>query len=255
MANPLLSIETANAQAISRGALSQSWHCWTSSTSSAATVDSGKTTVLRLPQSWDNYASVDDSYAYDFHFHTPAALSYASANIEYELGTLTVSTNTFSAGTSAPTKTIGGGSSAVCVFTAVVIYASASLTATTPILTITYTDQAGNTGNTATLTLPTNAGINSGFLVYPHLAAGDTGIRAITNMSISTGSAGTLKAVGLLEIASTALGTTYGSGVSDNRNTAKPIYPIAASEKIAFYFHGSTASTTLYTDWVMVPTT
>lgn len=256
MANPLKSLATANAQAVSRGALYQAIHAFTTAGPTDATANSGYTTCMRFPQVFTNYASVDDSFAYDFNFIIANnGQAIMGAYLEYDLGTHTVSGNSFSAGVSAPTKAINGGSSAVCVFSAVVVYIATALTATNPVLTITYTDQAGNTGNTATLTLPTNATINSCYMVYPHLAAGDTGIRAITGVSISTGSAGSIKIMGLLELAEAVMSTTYGAAQNDIRNTAKPIYPVSASETIAFYQFGLNTASGLYVDWVMVPTT
>jgi len=254
MANPLLSLEAANQQAVSRGALYQSWVAYLSAGTTAATTNCGSETMQRLPQAFVNYASVDDSFAYDFSGIVAATAIQLAAFIEYDLGTLTVSGNSFSAGVSAPTKTPAGGSSGVCVFNAVAVFIATTLTATTPVLTITYTDQAGNTGNTATLTLPTNSTINSAFLVYPHLAAGDTGIRAITGVSISTGSAGSIKIMGLLELASIPCGS-IGPGLNDIRNTVHPIYPVSASETIAFYTYNTISSSIAYIDWVMVPTT
>ena len=111
---------------------------------------------------------------------------------EKDVGTLTVSTNVASAMGSMPTKTIKG----VSLTTAgsmVFAVISTTLVATTPVLTITYTNQDGTAGRTATMTLPTNALVGSAFYVSPHLQANDTAIRTITNISISTGSAGVIK--------------------------------------------------------------
>lgn len=117
--------------------------------------------------------------------------------IEYLLGTLTVSTNVFSAGVSMPTKKVRGVSTQTAsMFT--VVTPTTGLTATAPTLTATYTDQDGNTGQTATMVFPNSPNTGSGFLMEPHLANGDTGVRAITNLSISTGSAGVLAVYGVL---------------------------------------------------------
>jgi len=254
MSNPLLSLATANQQAVNRGALYQSWAAYLSAGTTAATVNCGGVTMQRMPQAFINYAGVDDSFAYDFSGIVAATAIELAAFDEYDLGTLTVSGNSFAAGVSAPTKTPSGGSSGVCVFNSVVVFIAATLTATNPVLTITYTDQDGNTGNTATLTLPTNAAINSVFQVYPHLATGDTGIRAITNVSISTGSAGSIKVMGLLELANIPC-ASLGGGLNDVRNTVDPVYPVAAGETIAFYTYNTISSSVVYIDWVMVPTT
>lgn len=121
------------------------------------------------------------------------------AGYEKDLGTLAVSGNSFSGSASMPTKTVLGESLTTAACMAFVVV-TAALTATTPVLTITYTDQDGNTSQTASLTLPTNAAVNSAFFIQPHLASNDTGIRSVTNMSISTGSAGTLKVFGMIPL-------------------------------------------------------
>lgn len=157
---------------------------------------------------------------------------------ETTLGTLTVSGNSFAAGSAMPTRLVRD----VSVTTASVmpvVYVSASATATTPTLTITYTDQDGNTGQTATLTLPSNALVNTCFLIQPHLANGDTGIRAVTNMSISAGSAGTLKVMGLLPIAMSSGGLVPMLTGPDPFAMPIPMIPLAAGDVIGFYRTGS----------------
>lgn len=253
MSNPLLSIETANQQAVNRGALYQSYHGYTALTS-LATVNCGSVSMQRMPQVFTNYASVDDSVVYDFFAGSSLSSINISANIEYDLGTLTVSGNSFSDGVSAPTKTPPGGTSGLCIFTSVVLAVTTALSATAPVVTITYTDQDGNTGNTAALTLPTNCNANSAFRVYPHLASGDIGIRDITNVSISTGTAGVIKVMGLLELADIAISSTS-FGLNDPRITAYPLYPIAAGETIALYTQNTVSTISIYADWVMVPIT
>ncbi len=155
--------------------------------------------------------------------------------IEYLLGTLTVSGNVFADGVAMPTKTVKGVSLQTCAEYLFVVV-SAALTATTPVLTITYTNQAGTTLKTATMTLPTSPVANSAFLVNPHLASGDTGVQDITNLSISTGSAGTLKVYGLL-----ALGIDPNGGTSAGTCGPDPLtvpmipWTAAAGDIISFY--------------------
>ena len=166
----------------------------------------------------------------------PSTGGLAVAALEYTLGTLTVSGNVFADGVAMPSKTIKA-TSVQTVAQIPAVYVSATMTATTPVLTITYKNQAGTGSRTCTMTLPSNAAANSVYLMAPHLQSGDTGVQDITNISISTGSAGTIKIVGLL-----VLGTSSGQtiiGAIDPLTTSMPIWLVAASETIAFYHLGA----------------
>lgn len=170
-----------------------------------------------------------------------------------ELGSLAISGNTFSSGTAMPTRTIAG-TSVQTASLMTVLEVTAAMTATTPVITITYTDQDGNTGQTATVTLPTNAAVGSVFLLAPHLANGDTGVRAVTNMSTSAGSAGTLKAYGFIPVA-------YGTNVGNTYLVAQPLvsvlpkFPFVANDVMGFYRFGATSTTVVYASIYMVPET
>ena len=164
--------------------------------------------------------------------------------IEYDLGTLTVSGNSFADGVAMPTKTIRSTSITTASLMPVVVV-TVTLTATTPVLTITYTDQDGNTGQTATLTLPTNASANSVFQITPHLAAGDTGIRDITGLSISTGTAGTLKVMGLLPLMIMSNTTSQNANILDVLNIPTEQWLVEANDVIAFYRFGSNSANQL----------
>lgn len=162
--------------------------------------------------------------------------------LEYDLGTLTVSGNSFADGSAMPTKTVRGESlqtASQCAF----LVATAALTATTPAITITYVNQAGTGSRTATLTLPTNAAINTTFYINPHLQSGDTGIRDVTNISTSAGSAGTLKVFGVLT-QGVALNCNSNAGLHsciDPLQVPWPNYLMQSGEGIAFYTLGSAA--------------
>jgi hypothetical protein len=162
--------------------------------------------------------------------------------LEYTLGTLTVSGNSFSAGVTMPTKTVMGTSLQTATVEPMLVV-TAALTATNPVVTITYTDQDGNTGATAVLTLPSNTLINSAFRIAPYLANGDTGIQAVTNISISTGTVGSLAVMGLLVVNATQSTNASGFGMVSPLEQPIPIYLWEAGEKIAFYRYG-VASTT-----------
>jgi hypothetical protein len=157
--------------------------------------------------------------------------------LEYTLGTLTVSGNSFSSGVTMPTKTVMGTSLQTAASEPMLVV-TAALTASNPVITITYTDQDGNTGNTAVLTLSSNTLINSAFRIAPYLANGDTGIRAVTNISTSTGSAGSLAVMGLLPVNATQSTNASGFGAMSPLEQPIPIYLWEAGEKIAFYRYG-----------------
>lgn len=156
--------------------------------------------------------------------------------IEYLLGTLTVSGNSFADGVVMPTKTIKGVSlqtAAQMVFAVV----TTSLTATTPTLTTTYKNQAGTGGKVCTMTLPTNPVIDSAYLLTPNLANGDTGIQDITNISIDTGSAGVISIYGLLVLRMTSCAPTAQSIGPYSLTVPHIMWPAIAGEVIGFYRH------------------
>jgi hypothetical protein len=173
----------------------------------------------------------------------------ASANstlfcgIEYELGSLAVSGNAYTDGVAMPSKTLYTTSEQTAA-ALILLVSTVTLTATTPVVTINYTNQDGTTGRSCTLTLPSSVAANSAFLVTPHLQSGDTGIRDLSasgpnGLSISTGSAGTLKLYGILPLA-------YGAGnnagtISCPSPMAFPanMWPCLSGEKIGFYRLGS----------------
>jgi hypothetical protein len=159
------------------------------------------------------------------------------AGLEYLLGTLTVSGNSFSAGVTMPTKTVRGEAvqtnANICI-----MHVLTALTATTPVVTLTYTNQAGVGSRTATLTLPSNAGASSCFLVHPHFQADDLSIYALTGASISTGSAGVLEIFGILPLSK---GVTVGvNGYNtDFLSSSEVPYLGVSGENIGFYRLGT----------------
>ena len=76
---------------------------------------------------------------------------------------------------------------------------NSALSATATTITVTYTDQDGNTGNSATCTLPASAIARR---MFPFaLAAGDSGIRSIQNVAGSAAPTGTFNLVLLRRLA------------------------------------------------------
>lgn len=164
------------------------------------------------------------------------------------LGILTLSGNVFSGAASMPTRSIydhtTGRAGAAVQMPSVnpMLLVTTTLVAATPVITITYTNQAGVGGRTATLTLPTNALINSAFRIAPHLQSGDTGILSVQNISTSAGSAGVLSVRGLIPL----VDMPY-SGGAYNATSMPVVLPISnlllqAGDVIAFYRSGSTST-------------
>jgi len=164
--------------------------------------------------------------------------------LEFLLGTLTVSGNSFSAGPGMPIRTVRGTSLQLGSMMAFAVVKTSLGGATTPTLTFTYTNQSGTTGQTGTIVLPTNPTVNSAFLLNYRLASGDTGIQAVTNMSISAGTSGVINIYGFMVMSmggqSTASG---GSGqVLETQSTPLPKILCVPNDTIAFYVMGNGGS-------------
>lgn len=160
--------------------------------------------------------------------------------LEYVLGVCTLSGNVFSGSASMPTKTILG-TSVTTASNLAFLVATTTGTATTPTITITYTNQDGTVSQTATMTLPTTPLVTTAFYINPHLAAGDSGIRTVTNISssVSTGAL-VLKVFGCLLLGHS--NTTLSAGPhSSIEPLITPIFPLtlcAAGEAINIYKAG-----------------
>jgi hypothetical protein len=156
--------------------------------------------------------------------------------IEYLLGTLTVSGNSYSAGVSMPTKTVKGVSTQTAASYAFAVVTT-NLTVTAPVLTVNYTNQAGTTGRSCTLTLPNSPVSSTAFFLNANLQSGDSGIRTLsaTGMSISTGSAGVIKLYGVLPLSSSSGAVGASCFTPDPLTVSEVPYKIEASENINFY--------------------
>lgn len=252
-------INAAIASSATNGMMQRMYYIRMGSATTAATATSGSVSVMRgtqrpqMPSNGSGVSGFIAANAWGFNNLVNTGLIYG---LEYELGSLAVSGNTFTDGVTMPTKTVRGASITTAA-SLIFAVATVAVTATTPTLTITYTDQDGNTGQTATLTLPTGPVINTGFYVTPHLASGDTGIRDVTNMSISTGTAGTIKVYGVLPLMmSTGPSTNVGivNVLSPFNSTIVP-YLIEPNEYIGFYRFGSTVAGEIYAGFNLVPET
>lgn len=237
-------INAALASSAANGIMHRAYYARTSATT-AATVTSGAVSCTKAPirvqMPSSNGTGVAGFIGSNMWGFTSVSQTGLVLGLDYELGSLAVSGNTFTDGVAMPTKTVRGASITTAA-SIVFAVATVAVTATTPVLTITYTDQDGNTGQTATLTLPTSPVINTAFYVTPHLASGDTGIRDITNISISTGTAGTIKVFGVLPLMITQNNIApLASGINFMSAPLVP-YLIEPSEYIGAYKFGSVSA-------------
>ena len=173
------------------------------------------------------------------------------AGYTLKLGEINMNTGTFTSGSTMPTRTISGTSvQTASVYPFLVV--DTAVTATTPTVTITYTDQDGNTGNTATLILPTSPSLQTAFAIAPHFASGDTGMRAVTNMTKSAGTAGVVAVYGFIPVA-------YGVNTLQSYSMAQPLFtmlpkfPFKDGDKLGFFRFASTSATQMPIGFTMVP--
>jgi hypothetical protein len=161
--------------------------------------------------------------------------SIAVIAVETELGSLAVASNTFTAGTPMRTRRNRYGETVQADAVHVAIVATAALTATTPTITIGYTNQDGTSGRTATVVLPTNIAVNTAYFIRPNqLQAGDTAIRSVESISKSAGTAGTLKLLGLTPL-TTDVGSGLLVGANDSIQIPKKCVEFYPGEVIGFY--------------------
>lgn len=121
--------------------------------------------------------------------------------IEYLLGTYDYE-NGFTAGVSMPTKVVKG-SNVVTASGLTMVVAETDLSSSgTQTIDIEYTDQNGSTGETASMAYPSLTKTNTAYMLQKVLTNGHKGIRAITDISLSTTGTptGILKIYGLLPI-------------------------------------------------------
>lgn len=166
--------------------------------------------------------------------------------IEYLLGTLTVSGNSYSHGVSMPTKTIRG-TSTITAASEIFAVVTTTMSATTPVLTFNYTDQDGNTGASGSITMPSNAASGSAYRLSPHLASGDIGIRALSasgpnGLSISTGTSGVVRIYGVLPLWVGSQNVAYSTATVDPLTVSEVPYLVEAGENIGVYRYGITTN-------------
>jgi len=267
MANPLRSLDDMMAQQNTYGIMPVSHYSYITATTTAATTTSGYQTLQRMSQTFTVPSlgtNVTNAYVGMFKATSGGSgtPSINMACVEVTLGTLTVSGNSYSDGSAMPSRTpylYGAGSSQTLASMIPVAYISTTLAATTPVLTFNYTNETGTTGRSGTVTLPTNAAANSAFFLQPHLQSGDTGIRDLSasapnGLSISTGTAGVIRVVGLIPIAEIPTSGTGGHSLtSDTRRLGDSSYPLQGGDVISFWRIGTASSGFIHSMFTLLP--
>lgn len=243
------SIDTMIENAQVAGMWRRSIMLYPSTAATPATNTSGWINAHRVPQTiaapgvGGSYDGMYLTYARLLPMTGGVSLAKASAvlAIEYTLGTLTLNGDSFADGVAMPSKLIDGATVQTCADMAL-LHVSTAGTATTPVITTTYTNERGTTSRTCALTLPTTPNISSAYLMNPHLQAGDSGIRDITGMSssVTTGTM-VLKATGLLILAMWL--DSRGGNVNGSVGALEsglPPYKVESGEAMAMYTFGNT---------------
>lgn len=218
------------------------------SSTTAALTTCGYTSIQKLENTFRMMPSfgtgVTGALLTSIYTNISTATRQMVCGIEYELATIDMNTGSASFAETMPNKVILGDTiQTASLFTLMVV--TSSVTATTPTMSITYVNQNGDTGRTASLVLPTSPTVRSCFQVNPHLQSGDTGIRSVTGLTKSAGTAGTIKIYGILPLAIVNCSATSFSSSVGLFNTNLPKYPIAASENIGFYLINTTTTCSL----------
>lgn len=246
-----LSVDNFISQNSAQGALSIPYYYKLASSTTGANTTSGYISGQRLPTT----ISMAELFATGFGTGVTGAIftqiqamnNQAGATIvcgiEIDMGSLAVSTNVFTDGSTMGTRTVAGSSVTMASVVPMLVVTS-QLTAATPVITTTYTNQAGVGSKSSALTLPSNSVANSAFMMSPHLASGDTGIRDVTNMSKSAGTVGVLHVYGLLPLQIISQNNSTAHLVAGFDPLTIPLYPysVQSTDTLAFYIFGTTSS-------------
>jgi len=219
--------------------------------STAAAAASGYITTARACETLvvpSMNAALSGAYMFTFWANGYTQLSNIHPCLEVDLGTLTVVGNSFSGSASMPSRVFfGAGTDAITIASSFVVITCETTSAGHSggaTLTTTYTNQAGTGGRTATITMPAAAITNSTvFNLTPYFQGTDTGVRTVTNMSVTSGTAGVFKCKGLIPLSG-----TY-SGAGTGHSSTPPIFSmpnripkLQTGDVIGFYRTGETAN-------------
>lgn len=173
------------------------------------------------------------------------------AALRYDLATLT-GASTYAQGVTMPSKLINGASVQTAAMLCMLMVSVTFTGSTTPTITITYTNQDGVTGRTATLILPSNPTINSSFLIGPHLQSGDTGILSVQNITRSVGTVGEIKVVGLLPMY-VQPSSIAAPSAAEPLNKFGPRFLAEANDVICFFANQTGNNTSVICSGFLVP--
>lgn len=125
---------------------------------------------------------------------------------------------------------------------------SAATGAGTPTITISYTNQAGTSGRTATNIIATNASSAAGALYFIGLQAGDTGVRSVQSITLSqTWTSGTINLVAYRVLGAVGIATGGIPAKEDAVTLGMPTVPNGAVPWLAFVPSATTATNVIGT--------
>jgi len=238
------------------------------SSTTAANANCGGITGQRMPVSLNIFggtssspslgASVTGGYITQLRVASPLISTLSILGIEYQMGQVTANggTGTFVDGSALPTKSIvnAGGTSVTIAPLMIFAYVSTTMVgAGTYTLTITYANQDGTGGRTATLTIPNVSVVNSAFDVIPHLQGDDTTMTDITGITL-TGTSGVIKIMALFPV-----GWSSGTSVDDYNVATDPLtctfpfFKIENTDTLAFYRLGAQWTSEAILNYTIVP--
>ena len=243
------SIDTMLTNASLYGPWVQPYHSRGLAATTAATTTSGYATSTRHPNTLaipTLTAPVTGVRFTQIEMHSDDSSKLYVAALEYVLGTFVMNTSTFTAGVTVPTKIIRGLSLTGAGILPMLAYTVAG-TGTAATFTITYTNQAGTANHSMTISPPTPPIINSAFCLRPHLATGDTAMRAVTDISKTGGTNGTIIVTALL-VLQTCIIAPGGASYSGLDLLPVPNIPWIgeAGDVIAFYAFGGVATSDIH---------
>lgn len=244
MGTALRSLDDMHAAFVTHGGFVRVWTPqWQSNTTASTSTSGGSTWQRQTPPFVmpSMGASVDGCYFPTIDIHSDDGNTGVLIGIEYDLGRVAGNsgTGTFTAGVSMPMKPVNGVSTQTAS-QRTFVYVDTVLPAVSPTLTITYVNQNGVAGRTATITLPASSAVASMFDLEPHLQSGDTGIRSVTGITW-TGSlaTGIVRVVGVLVLNDQIQGVTQMSGTISPMQLPVPIWRVNAGDTLVSYRQGT----------------
>jgi len=243
MSVPFRSVDDLLANSNSKGSFTRFFYSNETANVTAGTTTAGYVTARRFSNAITLPAFTGNAYLTYGRVFSSGTLVNAFMALEVTLGTLTISGNSFADGSVMPTRRLFGGSSVQTASMLPMLWVSTTTVATTPTLTVTYTNQAGATSHTAAPVLTTGTAANTAINLLPHLQSGDTGIQDVTGMSISAGTGGVVKAVGLIPLVIANQQTSSTSVAVDPLGYPYEMFPLQGSDVLSFWVMGNSIST------------